>query len=193
MVFILHIPLCLCCKDGWMTGFFSWADPLSHQQWQEGSDQCSFIVMGYEGEFGDSCRSAGNFGVLGVVCTNLQTSPCPCLSNPFKGSEIRLSLCFQRAPGMGLKPQVLPKHKQQNKHGTTDLLGPFYLYTQQHQMPCQWWITASIQRQQKQEMDKKLRAITLGLMHMPTDKGKPKPNTSRKGVVWKQYLLQCIC
>lgn len=137
---------------------------------------------------GDSCRSAGNFRVLGAVCTNLQTPPCPCLSNPFKGSEIRLLLCFQRAPGMGLKPPVLPKHKQQNKHGTTDLLGPFYLHTQQHQMLCQWWITASIQRQQKQEMDKKLRAITLGLMHVATDKGKPKPNTSRRGVVWKPVI-----
>lgn len=136
----------------------------------------------------DSCRSAGNFGVLGEVCIDLQTSPFPCLSNPFKGSEIRFSKCFQRAPGMALKPQELPTHKQQNKHSTTHLLGPFYLYTEQHQMPCQWWIAASIERQQKQEMDKKLRAITLGLMHITTDRGKAKPNTSSRGVVWKPAI-----
>lgn len=52
MVLILHISLCLCCKDGWMTGFFAWAEPLGQQQSQEGSDQQSFIVMGYEGVFG---------------------------------------------------------------------------------------------------------------------------------------------
>lgn len=32
--------------------FFPWADRLGHQQWQEGSDQSGFIVMGYEGVFG---------------------------------------------------------------------------------------------------------------------------------------------
>lgn len=133
--------------------------------------------------------AVGQQGILGCWEKSVLTyRPCPCLFNPFKGSEIRFSKCFQRAPGMALKPQELPTHKQQNKHSTTHLLGPFYLYTEQHQMPCQWWIAASIERQQKQEMDKKLRAITLGLMHITTDRGKAKPNTSSRGVVWKPAI-----